>query len=115
MGDKDLCSVTADQNKILIITSQATIQVTNLLVLWPNLLLLLISSNTTEALVAHFNFTFYPSPFVDSCIGTPFLQPGNQGVLVKLIEIYMYGCTNYIANDCTVFVKAVVSEMHMRS
>ena len=66
MGGQDLCDVTADRNKILI-TSQATKhkQIDNLMFCGLTCDFFSISSNTTQALAAHFDFTlFLPRPFL---------------------------------------------------
>ena len=65
MGGQGLCSVTADQNKILIITRFCGLTC-NLMFcsLTCDYYFISISSNTTQALAAHFDFTFLSRPFL---------------------------------------------------
>ena len=65
MGGQGLCSVTADQNKILIITRFCGLTC-NLMFcsLTCDYYFISISSNTTQAMAAHFDFTFLSRPFL---------------------------------------------------
>ena len=70
MGGQGLCSVTADGNKVLIITAAKHQQIDKLMfcgLTCDYYNFISISSNTTQALAAHFDFTsFLPRPFFSS-------------------------------------------------